>query len=168
MNRNAVLALTVGSTVALAGCTSHNSAGLPPVNSVTATTPAAGTSAPTASGSAAAPSVVTTTAATGSAKPSPTKATSTSTAGSHTPSPVPTVVSIRCLSSHLRVKLKPGGSGAGQIYSQIVFTNTGKRLCTLAGHPGVSYVAGEDGHQVGRSAERATGTIHTVRLPPGG
>jgi hypothetical protein len=49
-----------------------------------------------------------------------------------------------------------------------VFTNTGATSCTLAGHPGVSYVAGDKGIQVGDSAKRDPGTVTTVTLAPGG
>lgn len=47
-----------------------------------------------------------------------------------------------------------GGSEgtAGTMYHALVFTNTGRRTCTIQGFPGVSFVAGEDGHQVGAAA----------------
>jgi hypothetical protein len=47
-----------------------------------------------------------------------------------------------------------------------VFVNSGTTMCTLTGHPGVSYVAGDDGHQVGAPATR-TGGAATVKLVPG-
>jgi hypothetical protein len=73
-----------------------------------------------------------------------------------------------CLNAQLALSLKPGSPGAGQIYTSIVFTNTSTVPCTLAGHPGVSYVAGSDGHQVGTSASRDAGTVTTVTLAPSG
>lgn len=61
----------------------------------------------------------------------------------------------RCHNSQLAVRLgKPEGT-AGSVYVRIVFKNTSGTRCTLDGHPGVSFVAGDDGHQVGLSAHRA-------------
>ncbi|BEP14273.1 DUF4232 domain-containing protein [Acidothermaceae bacterium B102] len=73
-----------------------------------------------------------------------------------------------CLNAQLAVSLKAGSPGAGQIYTTIVFTNTSTTPCTLSGHPGVSYVAGSDGHQVGNSASRDPGTVATITLAPTG
>jgi hypothetical protein len=50
-------------------------------------------------------------------------------------------------------------------------TNIGPAACTLYGYPGVSWVAGADGHQVGAAAARqknASGSAErTVTLAPG-
>jgi hypothetical protein len=50
-------------------------------------------------------------------------------------------------------------------------TNIGSAACTLYGYPGVSWVAGDDGHQVGPAAARqadVTGSAEqTVTLAPG-
>jgi hypothetical protein len=50
-------------------------------------------------------------------------------------------------------------------------TNTGSSSCTLYGYPGVSWVAGADGHQVGAAAQRQTDNSgnaqQTVTLAPG-
>lgn len=75
-----------------------------------------------------------------------------------------------CTTASLRVSLGSGGGGgaAGSVYSALVFVNTGSAPCTLNGHPGLSYVAGSDGHQVGASAKRGTGSPLTrVVLAPG-
>jgi len=48
--------------------------------------------------------------------------------------------------------------------------NTGASACTLYGYPGISWVAGADGHQVGAAAVRQAGTSggaeKTVTLAP--
>jgi uncharacterized protein DUF4232 len=53
------------------------------------------------------------------------------------------------------------------VYRPLVFTNTGRRACELRGFPGVSYVAGDDGHQVGPAAEMVGGRGPQVRIDPG-
>lgn len=58
----------------------------------------------------------------------------------------------RCTSAELSLTLGQGDAGAGSVYRPLVFTNKGTRTCELTGFPGVSYVAGDDGHQVGPAA----------------
>ncbi|GEL21390.1 hypothetical protein PSU4_03440 [Pseudonocardia sulfidoxydans NBRC 16205] len=58
----------------------------------------------------------------------------------------------RCTSAELTLTLGQGDAGAGSVYRPLVFTNKGSRTCELTGFPGVSYVAGDDGHQVGPAA----------------
>jgi hypothetical protein len=41
-----------------------------------------------------------------------------------------------------------------QNHTGVNLKNTGSTSCTLYGYPGVSWVAGTDGHQVGRAASR--------------
>jgi hypothetical protein len=66
-----------------------------------------------------------------------------------------------------------GGAGAGmsQNHVGLQFTNVGSASCALYGYPGVSWVAGADGHQVGAAATRQadpTGSAEkTVTLAPG-
>ena len=50
----------------------------------------------------------------------------------------------------------------------LVFTNTGSHACELRGFPGVSYVAGDDGHQVGPAAQETGERAGEVVLRPGG
>jgi len=66
------------------------------------------------------------------------------------------------------VSLGTEGAAAGNRYTPLIFTNTGSTSCTLAGHPGVSYVAGDKGIQVGDSAKKDPGTVRIVTLAPGG
>jgi uncharacterized protein DUF4232 len=54
------------------------------------------------------------------------------------------------------------------VYRVLVFTNRGNRSCELQGFPGVSYVAGDDGHQVGSAAARTGDRGKSVPIAPGG
>jgi hypothetical protein len=45
-----------------------------------------------------------------------------------------------------------------QNHTGVNLKNTGSTPCTLYGYPGVSWVAGTDGHQVGRAASRQAET----------
>jgi hypothetical protein len=40
------------------------------------------------------------------------------------------------------------------VYRPLIMTNVSGRTCTVQGFPGISYVAGADGHQVGKAAFR--------------
>jgi hypothetical protein len=77
-----------------------------------------------------------------------------------------------CTSADLKISLG-GGAGAGmsQNHVGLQFTNVGSASCALYGYPGVSWVAGADGHQVGAAATRQadpTGSAEkTVTLAPG-
>jgi hypothetical protein len=59
------------------------------------------------------------------------------------------------------------GAAAGTRGIALRFVNTGSVTCTLNGHPGVSFVTGPDGRQVGASAVRR-GTSARVTLPASG
>ncbi|WP_329562975.1 DUF4232 domain-containing protein [Kitasatospora sp. NBC_01266] len=72
-----------------------------------------------------------------------------------------------CTSSDLSVAQSGAGIGAGQYYSTLVFTNTSSHSCTLAGYPGVSYVA-TAGQQSGNPATRTGEPYTTVTLAPKG
>jgi Protein of unknown function (DUF4232) len=58
-----------------------------------------------------------------------------------------------------------------QNHTGLQLRNTGSSACALLGYPGVSWVAGTDGHQVGAAAARQanpTGSAEkTVTLKPG-
>ena len=59
-----------------------------------------------------------------------------------------------CRASTLTVSLGSGDAAAGTSYVQLLFTNKGNRPCVIQGFPGVSYVTGDNGTQVGAPAER--------------
>ncbi|HET7358098.1 MAG TPA: DUF4232 domain-containing protein [Nocardioidaceae bacterium] len=99
--------------------------------------------------------------------PAPAPATSAAATPSPSPSPSTAAAADPCGTEVLTVSLKPGGVAAGSTYQRLVFTNTGNADCSLTGFPGVSYVTGRDGSQVGAAAERM-GSSRTVSLSPGG
>ncbi|MGH3440407.1 MAG: DUF4232 domain-containing protein [Sciscionella sp.] len=72
-----------------------------------------------------------------------------------------------CQTGHLKVSLGKGTAGAGHGYAPIEFTNAGSQACTIVAWPGVSYVAGDDGHQVGAAATREGGRGTVTTLRPG-
>ncbi|NIJ14558.1 hypothetical protein FHU38_004959 [Saccharomonospora amisosensis] len=72
-----------------------------------------------------------------------------------------------CRSAELALSLGRGSAAAGTYYRPLRFTNEGDNPCVLRGFPGVSYVAGEDGHQVGPAAEREGPKGGPVSLEPG-
>jgi len=74
-----------------------------------------------------------------------------------------------CTSSHLTAALTSPQGAAGTTYYHLELTNTGSRPCTLYGYPGVSFVTGATGAQVGAAAEHSSTTepLSTVTLDPG-
>ena len=101
------------------------------------------------SGGAAAPptTVTATVTATPSASTAAPPATGTS-ASPHTAGPP------ACATSGLSVKLGAGNGAAGSTFVPIVFTNTTGSSCSLFGYPGVSFVTGRGGSQIGSAAMR--------------
>jgi hypothetical protein len=77
-----------------------------------------------------------------------------------------------CTSADLKISLG-GGAGAGMSQNHIglQFRNSGSSPCTLYGYPGVSWVAGADGHQVGAAAQRQSDNSgnaeQAITLAPG-
>jgi hypothetical protein len=77
-----------------------------------------------------------------------------------------------CTSADLQASIGGGpGPGMSQDHTGIQLVNTGSSPCTLHGYPGVSWVAGSDGHQVGAAAVRQPdptgGPETTITLAPG-
>jgi hypothetical protein len=58
-----------------------------------------------------------------------------------------------CASKDLSLALGEAEGAAGTVYRPLKFTNVSDFPCVLHGFPGVSYVAGEDGHQVGKAGD---------------
>lgn len=81
------------------------------------------------------------------------------------PAPVDPAI---CHSNALSVTLGPSDGAAGTIYVLLRFTNTGPAQCVLHGFPGVSYVGGDNGAQIGPAAERDGVKGAAVNLPHGG
>ena len=75
-----------------------------------------------------------------------------------------------CPSAALKAALGPPSGAAGSSYVPIRFTNVSATRCTLFGYPGVSFVTGRSGSEVGNPASRIplpTGRDHRVTLAPG-
>jgi uncharacterized protein DUF4232 len=150
--KNALLAVPLlAAGVLAAGCAASS----------TSSTAASASSTSGASGaSASATSAASSAASTGA---SAAGAASSSPAASGTPA---------CSSADLKVSLG-GGAGAGMSQNHIglQLRNVGSSSCTVYGYPGVSWVAGSDGHQVGAAGQRQTNNSgsaeQTVTLAPG-
>jgi uncharacterized protein DUF4232 len=82
------------------------------------------------------------------------------------PPPAPTN-DAECKVADLSLRLGGGDAAAGTSYRALVFTNKGGRTCTIQGFPGVSFVAGDDGHQVGPAAFRVGEKGPAITLRPG-
>jgi hypothetical protein len=99
--------------------------------------------------------------------PTPSSSTSTVQAQQQPPPSPSAAVSDDCKVADLSLRLGGGDAAAGTSYRAIVFTNKGSRTCTIQGFPGVSYVAGDDGHQVGPAAFRTGEKGAVITLKPG-
>src|SRR4051794_37282574 len=55
-----------------------------------------------------------------------------------------------CKAGDVQLSLGQGDAGAGSVYRPLLIKNVSAKPCILQGFPGVSYVAGADGHQVGK------------------
>jgi hypothetical protein len=151
--RLAALAAASGAAVLLAGCGGGSSSAAPATGSVL---PAITT---TASSSAAPTTIVAPTTTTTSSTPAPTSATPTTQAAAGGGG---------CTAATLSLSLGQGSAGAGTAGEPLVFTNTGSTACTMTGFPGVSFVAGDQGDQVGAAATRTGPEGGPVTLDPGG
>jgi hypothetical protein len=67
------------------------------------------------------------------------------------------------------VNTSQGGAAAGSTYYPLNLTNTSKTSCYLFGYPGVSFVTGPSGSQIGEPASRSPAVApRTVILTAGG
>jgi hypothetical protein len=93
--------------------------------------------------------------------------TTTATATANTNSTSTKAVTPECKAGSLSLSLGKGDAGMSQQYQALRFTNTGSTACVIVGFPGVSYVTGDSGRQVGAAATR-DGKIGTqLTLRPG-
>lgn len=86
-------------------------------------------------------------------------------------SPAATTAMGGCRTSQLAITVdkRQASAAAGSVYYPINFTNTGAAACTLFGYPGVSFVTGRSGSEIGAPATRNHGVPSvTVTLQPGG
>lgn len=73
-----------------------------------------------------------------------------------------------CATADLRLTLGTADHATSHSYIPLRFQNTGATACSLTGFPGVSYVTGDSGTQVGAAARRDGPAGTTVTLAPGG
>jgi Protein of unknown function (DUF4232) len=121
-----------------------------------ASRPVSATASPTAGGSAAARTSAARTS-TAASTPAAAAGASANAAGA-------------CATSTLKAATGPANGAAGSAYVPIRFTNVSSRTCTLSGYPGVSFVTGPTGSQVGNAADRMpppNGLARPVALAPG-
>lgn len=118
-----------------------------------------------------------TTPAASSSTPSSTSAEATTTVTTATSSPASSAPAAPpvaqpadnglCKAGDVKLSLGQGDAGAGSVYRPLRITNSSSKPCTIQGFPGVSYVAGSDGHQVGKDAFREGSKGDAVKLNPG-
>ena len=75
----------------------------------------------------------------------------------------------RCAADDLTGSIEPGSGGAaGSQIVHLALRNTGATTCTLQGWPGISFVGGGDGAQIGAAARQEKSAPHpTVTLRAG-
>lgn len=148
-----VIATAVLGLVTVAGCTSSGSSA-----KSSSASPAESSSSTKSSGGASSSASKSPPANTSSAKASSPAANPTS---KQSNPPI-------CAAVNLGFTLDPSNGAAGSTIQPILLSNKGSETCTLAGFPGVSFVAGDDGHQVGKAADKdTTKAAQTVTLSPG-
>ncbi|MCE7004917.1 DUF4232 domain-containing protein [Kibdelosporangium philippinense] len=109
----------------------------------------------------------------GSSQPTTTTTTTTPTTTSETPPPAssdtpqPKPDNGLCRSSILKLSIRDGDAAAGTVYRNLVFTNVSSAPCTIQGFPGVSYVTGDNGQQVGEPAVRVGSKGTAIKLGSG-
>ncbi|MET0235850.1 MAG: DUF4232 domain-containing protein [Kibdelosporangium sp.] len=147
MNVPKISILAAGSLLLLAACTGQ------PAPAANPQVPTIGSTSPSVEQPASQPPV------------SPTLSSETPPAPPAPPGPV--ADKGECKAASLRLSIGNGDTAAGTTFRQLVFTNTGTVPCVIQGFPGVSYVAGDDGHQVGPAAVREGAKGEAIDLAPG-
>lgn len=80
----------------------------------------------------------------------------------------PAALTPECKAEQLKLSFGEGdGAAAGSNNYALQFTNKGSSACIVVGFPGVSFVAGDAGRQVGRPATRVGAEGPQVTLAPG-
>lgn len=74
----------------------------------------------------------------------------------------------RCHTADISASLKTESGAAGSSYLTITLTNQSDHSCTFYGYPGVSAVGGNDGHQIGKPADKdRNAAASLVSVAPG-
>ncbi|MGW4521504.1 DUF4232 domain-containing protein [Amycolatopsis sp. NPDC004378] len=116
------------------------------------------------------PAASSSTPSTSSASPTSTTATTAAPSSSSTAASQPVAAppdNGLCKAGDVTLSLGQGDAGAGSSYRPLLIKNKSSKPCTIQGFPGVSYVAGADGHQVGKDAFREGTKGNPVKLDPG-
>ena len=124
-----------------------------------------GTTTASSDTSSPAPSSSASPAATASSSPSTPD--SSSATGAPAPAPGPAPDNGLCKAGDVALSLGQGDAGAGSAYRPLNIKNTSGKPCTIQGFPGVSYVGGDNGQQIGPSAFRSGEKGAAVKLNPG-
>lgn len=149
--RAALLTTGVVAALVLAGCGGAGQAtGGTPVTSPT--------------GAAGGQTFVPVTSTTVAAAPSTTAPTTPAAAGGGEPG---TGTIAECKPANLKLSLGSADGAAGHVFQALRFTNVSKVSCVIVGFPGVSYVAGDHGTQVGEPAQREGKIGARITLHPG-
>jgi hypothetical protein len=72
-----------------------------------------------------------------------------------------------CKPANLKLSLSGSDGAAGHFFQALRFTNVSKVACVIVGFPGVSYVTGDKGTQVGAPAQRDGAKGAQITLHPG-
>jgi hypothetical protein len=72
-----------------------------------------------------------------------------------------------CTAGSLQLSFGDSAGGMSQLHQVLRFTNAGAATCLMQGFPGLSFVAGDDGHQVGNAAYWAGARRGPVTLTSG-
>lgn len=112
-----------------------------------------------------------TVAPTTSSGPTPSASTAPPTSGPDSSSSGPVATTIPpaarlCATSQLAASFGSGNGTAGTSYYDLDLRNVSSVTCFVQGYPGVSFVAGANGHQVGNPAVRVAGSTPQVVLTP--
>ncbi|MFP5021819.1 DUF4232 domain-containing protein [Pseudonocardia phyllosphaerae] len=73
----------------------------------------------------------------------------------------------RCHTSELQGRIETHDGDGYRVYAGLVVTNVGDRTCYMKGFPGVSYVAGDAGTQVGKPADLVGPQGEAFPIAPG-
>ncbi|MBF4582536.1 DUF4232 domain-containing protein [Curtobacterium sp. VKM Ac-2865] len=165
-----ITAMAVLLTACSGGGNGAATAAHPPTGASTGTsTSASPTTGPTTAPSRSTPAATAPSTVGSTSAPAPSRGSGTAAA----PAPAGTGASAagaRCATSQLSGSVADGGgSSAGATRVAIILRNTGAQSCTLQGWPGISFVGGGNGTQIGNAATLDRSTPHqTLTLRPSG
>ena len=72
-----------------------------------------------------------------------------------------------CKAGDVKLSLGNGDTAAGTTQRPLIITNVSGHECTIQGFPGISYVGGDDGHQIGKDAFRDGTKGTAIKLATG-